>query len=380
MHVALVITDFGGTRGGAERMCLYLARGLADRNHRVDVYAARFPGSAIHPKIKNILIEVSDAWPGRKYTTFAENVAAKLDGAPYDVVHSFARTVRQDIYRLGGGCHIEYLKRTDEERGRLTRWFRRHNPKEQAILELERRAMSPECTRTVAAVSEQSAREAGKHYDVDPARLHIVRNGVDTTLFHPRNVELSRMRTRADLGIGGDAYLVLFAGSGFERKGLRAAVEAIAQVPEARLLVIGRGRTGRYEEQAQRLNCADRVTFGGHRGNPEDFYAAADVLVLPSLYDPFPNVCLEAMATGIPVVTTRVTGVSEILEQGRDGIVIERGTDVEALAGALRTLADAGRRREMGAAARATAEAYNVEKFVEANLALYELLCKQEHC
>lgn len=336
MRVALIIGAFG-PRGGAERVCEYLARGLAARGHAVDVYASSFESDA---PVRHVPV----ARPGHR--GFAENVARAIDGERYDVVHSFARTHSQDIYRLGGGCHAEYLRRTDP--GGLRGWFRSVNPKERAILELERRAME---SRLVAAVSDRTAREARDHYGVPPERLAVVRNGVDTERFHPRNVGRDRDRLRAEFGLGG--YVVLFAGSGARRKGLRAAVEAVRGV--GTLLVLG-------ESDVEGAVCA------GRRADAEAFYAAADALILPSLYDPSPNVVFEAMATGLPAIVTPVTGTAEIITSGVDGIV------AESMAEPVRELADPRRRAEMGAAARATAERFGVDRFVEENLKLYARL------
>lgn len=337
MRVALIIGAFGGSRGGAERVSECLARGLAARRHDVDVYASRFDSDA---PVRRVGVER----PGHR--EFAENVARALHGERYDVVHSFARTYSQDIYRLGGGCHVEYLRRTDP--GGLRGWFRRVNPKERAILELERRAME---SRIVAAVSDRTAREARDHYGVPDDRLVVIRNGVDTERFHPRNVGLWRDRIRAEFGLSG--YVVLFAGSGARRKGLRAAVEAVRGV--GTLLVLG-------ESGVEGAVCA------GRRADAEAFYAAADALILPSLYDPSPNVVFEAMATGIPAIVTPVTGTAEIITSGVDGIV------AESPAKPVRELADPRRRREMGAAARATAEQFGADRFVEENLKLYSRL------
>jgi UDP-glucose:(heptosyl)LPS alpha-1,3-glucosyltransferase len=359
VRIGLVIETFGRARGGAERMCFALADGLARRGHGVTVFAARFESH--DPGIQHEPVPVRAGWFAEQHVSFAENVARLLEKTKFDVVHSFARTIRQDIYRLGGGCHAEYLRRRNEQSGPLGRWFRRHNPKERAILRLERRALSPECTRVVAAVSDRSAQEARDHYDVSDDRLRVVRNGVDITRFHPCNVGLHRERIRAELGLRG--RVALFAGSGFERKGLIHAVGAVAQAPGWSLIVMGRG-------EARRLEISDRVRFVGRQEFPEHFYAAADALILPSLYDPFPNVCLEALATGIPVVTTRVTGVAEILTHGRDGFIVEDARDIGAMVEALGAIPDA----RMGPAARATAEAHSIDRFVEENLKLYETI------
>lgn len=350
MRIALIIRKLDAGGGGAERVCATLASGLARRGHAVEVLAASagpVPDGIVWRRVE-----------GDKHRSFAEGAARISEG--YDVVHSFTRTVRQDIFRLGGGTHIEYLRRTDAERGPLASWWRRLNPKERTILDLEREAMKN--SRLIQAVSRRTAQEARDHYGVTDDRLAVLHNGVDTEFFHPRNVGRSRDRIRAELELKGE--VALFAGSGFRRKGLRTAIEAVAALPRWSLVVMGRDEPDPWREECRRLGCERRVRFIGPRSDPQDLYASADVLVLPSLYDPFPNVCLEAMATGVPVITTPVTGVAEILTHGVDGFVAE---GEEEIAAALPAIPDPG----MGAAARATAERYGLEWYVDETLALY---------
>jgi UDP-glucose:(heptosyl)LPS alpha-1,3-glucosyltransferase len=111
-------------------------------------------------------------------------------------------------------------------------------------------------------------------------------------------------------------------GSGFERKGLATAIEALPRLGDARLIVIGRGDEARYRALAERLGVGDRVRWLGLRRDVERWYAAADVLVLPARYEPFGNVHLEALASGLSVVTTSAAGGSEIVEEGKTGAVV----------------------------------------------------------
>lgn len=348
MRVALVIEKFSPA-GGAERACANLARGLLDRGHEVHVFAGRIdPAPGVVPH----------ALESSSHASFAEAARAALAKETFDIVQSFTRTPRQDVLRLGGGIHKEYLARTDVAYSGLGRWWRRVRPKERAELRLEAESLLPESSKRIIAVSKRVKDETVRHYGVAAEKIDVVYNGVDATQFKPSDE--ARRLIRNQLGLQDSDYVLLFCGSGFRRKGLEYAIRAVDRVPSARLAVVGEGSATRHP----------RVLMLGRRTDVAHLYAAADALILPTLYDPFPNVTLEAMASGIPIIVSRVAGVSEILDG--DSIVVEEPTDIDALAAAVRRLEDPAVRRPMGEAARRKALQFPVQRVVEETLAVYE--------
>lgn len=353
MKIALVIRKFS-LSGGAERACVGLGRGLVNRGHAVHVYAqeiARLPGFEPHLVPRDGLF---------RHLSFAGHMERMLRESNYDIVHSFTRTSRQDVLRLGGGIHKEYLLRTDVAYSALGRFWRRLRPKERFELLLERESFY---RGHVVAVSKRVKEEAMRHYGLPDERITVIYNGVDSDEFRP-NAE-ARWKLRREVALDDDAYLVLFCGSGFKRKGLDYAIAAIDRVPGAHLLVVGDGDVPSHP----------RVRAMGRKADTNHYYAAADALILPTLYDPFPNVCLEAMASGIPVIVSRVAGVSEILDG--DSIVVEEPTDIDALAAAVKRLADPAVRTPMGEAARRKAHQFTLQRNLEENLQLYERIIKR---
>jgi UDP-glucose:(heptosyl)LPS alpha-1,3-glucosyltransferase len=170
--------------------------------------------------------------------------------------------------------------------------------------------------------------------------------------------------------------LAILVGSGFERKGAAIAVRAAAALAKARadvtrLAVIGRGRPGPYQRLARALGVADRVSFTGPVTDVRPWYAAADALILPTIYDPFANVCLEALACGVPVVTSAANGAAEILNQDV-GAVIEDASDADGFARALGRLWTMGGDR--APACRAVAERFSEDRQVAETLAVYDEL------
>jgi UDP-glucose:(heptosyl)LPS alpha-1,3-glucosyltransferase len=214
-----------------------------------------------------------------------------------------------------------------------------------------------------------------RHYRVAGDKIEVIYNGVDPEVFHPRNRALFRTLQREELGIRQEGFVVLFLGSGFRRKGLDGLLAAFGRVapeiPEAVLVVAGKDRPGKYRRAVRGLRLEDRVLFLGPTRKAKELYAASDLFALPTLYDPFSNACLEAMATGVPVLTSCQNGVSELLADGKSGLVVPGATDFEAIADKLREFYHAPDRDAWGEEARKTSEKYSIAKAVARLLDIY---------
>jgi UDP-glucose:(heptosyl)LPS alpha-1,3-glucosyltransferase len=197
-------------------------------------------------------------------------------------------------------------------------------------------------TPRIVAIARRGRDEIARLYGVPAVRLRVVYNGVDLDRFHPDNRERYRAALRAELAIPSGAWVILFAGSGFERKGLSCLLDALGRrrEPAWRLVVLGKGDTALYRAQGERLGIAPYVVWARARPDIERWYGAADVVALPSRYEPFGNVHLEALASGVPVVASAVAGGAELIEDGRNGAVTPPDDPV-ALAEALARLASA---------------------------------------
>jgi UDP-glucose:(heptosyl)LPS alpha-1,3-glucosyltransferase len=201
--------------------------------------------------------------------------------------------------------------------------------------------------------------EVVRFYGFPGEKIDVVPNGVPVTLF--RRDEETRAKTREALGLKSEDMAVLFAGSGWERKGLRFAIDAVDQSgKEIRLLVAGRGDQRKFK--------SGRVQFLGVVEDMPALYGAADVFLLPTIYDPFSNACLEALAAGLPVITTRANGCSEIIETGVHGTVIDDPQKIEAISEALRFWADPTRREEAGVTIRSLADRFDISANVARTL------------
>ncbi|KAF0245681.1 MAG: UDP-glucose(heptosyl)LPS alpha-1 [Planctomycetota bacterium] len=361
MKIALVVYTWSETRGGVERYVFDLAKGLRARGHEVHVWSRRREGET--PGV--VFHEVPGISIGHlKYNAFARDAAKLVRLDDYDCVHGFGRTFSQDLLRVGGGCHEEYLRQTKgREPGAL--WFLFH-PKDRALIRLEKEVFAKKCWRRLVCISKRVAGEVHRIHGVAHEDCLVIHNGTDIEKFHPRN------RVTAS----GPARL-LFVGSGFERKGLEQALDALALMKgEWRLRVVGRGDAGAYAAQSARLG---RVEFAGPQSAMPAEYGRADALIFPTLYDAFGTVALEAMATGIPVVISRQAGASEVVTHGVDGLIVEDPRDPSSLAAAIGTLVDDPARREsMGGAAREKAVQHSIDGNIEKVVMLYREIAREK--
>ena len=338
--------------GGVERATAGFLAALVAHGH--DVHLLSPPGQPPWPGVTRHRLVLPPVPGAARLLVLPLAVRLAVRRRAWDAVQSHERTLSQDVYRAGEGCHRAYLDALPP-RGRRRATYHR------LLLALERRVFA--ATPEIVAISRQGAGEIRHLYGVPDTRLTVVYNGVDLTRFHPDNRGQHRDGARAEAGVPADAWVALFAGSGFERKGLATAVEGLAALGDrsSRLLVVGKGDVQPYRRLAERLQIDGRVAWLGARPDVERWYAAADALVLPTRYEPFGNVHLEALASGLPVVTTTAAGGAEVVGPDR-GAVVPPG-DVRALAGALARLRDTDRHR-LASAARAAAEPFTFDRQV----------------
>lgn len=338
MRIGLVRQRFSAT-GGAERYLERLAGALAERGHEVLLICEQWQGAGSH---------VPAAVHVQPWTT--ERVARLLrerrTDPPVDVTLSLERVPGCDLYRAGDGVHAEWLHQRTRYAPLLGRWRNWIKPKNRRLLAAERAVFGRDGARVVIANSEMVKADILRHFDYPEDRIRLIRNGIPVDKFAHGN----RLEGRRALGLDLNAFVVLLVGAGAERKGLRYARAAVEGLPDTVLVII---------DQAQTIPMPD-------------IYAAADVFLLPTLYDPFANVTLEALAAGLPVVTTRRNGGHEIMTEGREGFLLDRADDVAGIRRHLNQLRDPECRDTMSAAARELGRQYDLKRNVDATLALCE--------
>ncbi|MFV0337149.1 MAG: glycosyltransferase family 4 protein [Chthoniobacterales bacterium] len=323
LKIGLVRRGYSAT-GGAEAYLLRLAQALSETGAGVTLYTSRdWPREAW--TVGEIVYLTADS-PMKFSDAFEKNHRAG------EIILSLERVAGCDVFRAGDGVHASWLAR----RARHEPWwrsaFRKMNPKHRELLDLEKKIFSEGGAKHVIANSEMVKREIQDFYGWKAERISVVRNGYDPIFRTQEERSKERIDLREQLGYGESQPLVLFTGSGWERKGLRFAVQAMRHCPDAILLVAGRGHW--------RGRVPVNVRFLGPRKDVPQLCCAADIFVLPTLYDPSSNACLEAMAYGLPIVTTMANGFAELIKEDETGSRIEDPTDIPALAAALSAWCD----------------------------------------
>ncbi|MEO7742696.1 MAG: glycosyltransferase family 4 protein [Usitatibacter sp.] len=368
-RIALVRSRYDPA-GGAERFVQAAIAALRAEGVSLSIIARQWPGN----DGSAILLDpfhVGSLW---RDWGFARAVCREVAQRRFALVQSHERITCCDVYRAGDGVHAQWLAERARVQGPVARLATRLSPHHRYVLAAEHALFTGARLRAVICNSAMVRDEIVARFGTAADKLVLIRNAVDAAAFHPRLEAEMRHAVRQQLGIPREAQVVLHVGSGFERKGVRAMLESVAQArgkPWA--VVVGRDkRTAAHAALARTLGLGERVRFVGLVSDARPYYAAADVFVLATLYDPQPNAALEAMACGLPVVTTRKCGVAEMIEEGESGCVRD-ALDIAGLAGAIERLAGAEGIR-VGANGRARVEPFTPQAMAAEYLSLYRRL------
>src|SRR6266545_8401804 len=348
--------------GGAEAYLKRLGRGVVDLGHEAQLITSddwpsnEWPSGSIHHL------------RARSTIAFADEVEQLRPQIHCDVLMSLERVWRCDVYRAGDGVHRAWLQRRRKFELPLQQFVRGFNRKHRDLLLLEKSLLGERGASRVIANSEMVKNEIVDLYSYPADKIDIVRNGVPLEKFR-FDPEL-REKSREELNLKSDQIALLFAGSGWERKGLLFAIEAAALCGDRkmRLLVAGRGNAGLYKTKRLRFWRKEPVQFLGEVVDMLRVYAAADIFILPTIYDPFSNACLEALACGLPVITTCSNGFSEIIENGVHGSIVDHAGDLLGLRDAIRFWSDPSRRAAARSANIERASQFDISKNVEQTL------------
>ena len=355
LRIAFVRRGYSSS-GGAEAYLKRLAAGVCAHGHQAQlVTTAEWP---------------PQEWPfgaisrvqGTSPMQFADGVEDLRNGGACDVLMSLERVWGCDVYRAGDGVHRAWLNRRAKLAGPLRRVADYLSPKHIATLRLEQSLFGRRSARRVIANSHMIRTEIAEIYGYPGNGIDVIQNGVPVEQF--RFSDEQRASTRASLELRDDDIAVLFVGSGWERKGLRFAVRAVDSFANRQLvlLVAGKGNSAAFDSRA--------VRFLGVRSDVPALYAAANLFLLPTIYDPFSNASLEALAAGLPVITTRANGCAEIMVDGVHGSIVERPDDVAATVRALQFWCDAGRRKEARERTIELAGRYDMTRNIERTLSV----------
>ncbi len=359
--------------GGAERFVENALEALLERGVAISLYTREWPQTRlklIEPTI------VDPFYVGRLWRdlSFAREVGRAIGAAKADLVQSHERMTCCDVFRAGDGVHAAYLDERLAAAGPVERLAIRASPYHRYVLDAERRLFASPWLAAVICNSTMVRDEIRERFGYPLEKLHVIRNAVDGNAFHP-GLRAEGERVRAVHRIPAGHTVFLLVGSGYGRKGVAAAIRATASLPDtAHLVVVGHeAHPRRYARLARALSLSGRVHIAGPQTDPRPYFGAADVFVLPTLYDPCPNAALEAMACALPVVTSTKSGVADLLAQHDAGRVCP-SQDVAALAAHMNECLDPAVRERLGANARRAVEPLTPEAMTLELVLLYREL------
>lgn len=373
MNIAFCYESLLPARGGCETYIADLARRLVFDRHEVHIYARRWDAQSLPAEIR--FHTIPTAWAPRflKPWLFGRQCLLAMGQGGHDVTIGFDKTWGQDILYPQGGLHIasaEHNLRKHSSAGaralaRVVKWL---DIAHWSFSLLERRQYLSQQPPIIVVNSDMVRDHFMRFYNVAPGQLHVIRSSIDPERFLDQDRPASRLRRREEWGVAPGDVVGLFAAMNYRLKGLEPLLYAMQRMlarpefrdnkPPMRLAIVGNPKSQPYQRLAQRLGLSDVVRFVGYCGDMRNAYFAADFLVHPTFYDPCSLVVLEGLACGLPIITTRFNGASELLHTApphQEGYVVDDPQDHQHLSWCLAQMLDPSRRTSLAQAARRTA-------------------------
>ncbi len=389
LRIAIVLDRFLPSRGG-ESYFSWLAQALSERGHDVHIFA-----------------RVAEESPDRGYTihsipvwryprslrtlTFLISSARVIRWDDFDIIHGVEGTLLMNIYNPHEGVERAYLKQDFLSVSNPGYFFYKYlkrylSPEHYLKIWIQKKQYLSPRVKRIIAISKMIKKDIIRYYGVSEEKIAVVFNCVDLDRFHPRNREIHRNRMRETLGIDPELIVLLFIGNNYRLKGLEPLLSSLALLRERfperpfRLLVLGRGHRGRYRRLAKRIGVSDLILFLGHVREVEQVYSASDIYVHPTFYDSCSLTVLEALATGLPVITSRFNGAADAILSKEGGEVIETPANVKSLAESIAYYFDEDRREKARVVTRQWMEKYSLANHIEDILRVYYEVAKEEGC
>ena len=351
---------------------------MASDGYYVHVYAERWGEE--DPRIHFHRVRTLPFPKSLRVASFAVRATRAIKDGNYDVTFGVGNTLEVNVLQPHGGVHWAWFWRSLRAYGHPGLWMakflgRVFSPKQWVSGWIENSPYRKRSLFRVIAISDMVKKDMMRWYRVPADLVTVVYNGVDIDHFHPGNRKY-REEVRRNHGIG-EEFVVLFVSNNFRMKGLHHLMKAVAglkrnTVLPFRLLILGRDRQEPYRGLARKIGIAGETVFAGSTETAERYYGAADLLVHPSFYDACSLTVIEALASGLPVITSSSNGASGILHHGKEGFVIPDPRDEKDLEEKIAFFLDPDRRREASKAARILAEEYSTEKNWREMKAIFE--------
>lgn len=346
--------------GGLQRDFLRIAKECIKRGHQVDVYAMAWEGER-EPGLRVQLFPAKGWQNHARAAHFVRDIAPHLVG--YDLVVGFNKMPGLDVYYAADTCY--------QAKARLQRgWWYRLSARYKHLVDAERAVFAHTKQVNILLLSSKQQADFMRYYQTQAERFYLLPPGITKDRVAGADAEDVRHRVRKTWSIEDDAFLLLMVGSGFKTKGLDRVLKGFAHLPSALkqrcyLYVIGKDNPERFLKQAKTYGLLERIRFLGGRHDVPDFLLAADLLLHPAYNENTGTVLLEAIASGLPVLTTEVCGYAAHIEQAKAGIVLPSPYDQAAFDDALASMLLSSERQTLRQNAKVYAEKADIYRLPE---------------
>jgi UDP-glucose:(heptosyl)LPS alpha-1,3-glucosyltransferase len=383
MRIALTYQRVDPTRGGAETYVVDLATRLLHAGHRVDLFAHEWRDDCLPPDVTTHRVPISGLTRWERIWSFAANSERALREAEgeIDCTVGFINTWHQDVLIPQGGVHAASLEANAKRfpagwRRELYKLGKRANPKRWIFRAIEAKQYDPARGSRIVAVSRMVRGHLERYRGVSRERIDVIPNAIDAGRLAVADPSRARAEFRAKFGLGPDDLVALFVGHNYALKGLAPLIRALAARNHSgrpiHLVACGGSDVGLYRALADRLGLAKTVHLAGFQPDIRPPFWASDFFVLPTYYDPCSLVVFEALACGLPVITTACNGAGEVIAEGREGFVIDHPDALDSLAGALDRMSDDSARAAMSAHAMSLGREQSFDRHVAKLVEVFE--------
>lgn len=381
MKIALIVEWIDASRGGAETSTIQFVKHLVDLGIDVEVITRSQNSSQVPCAVTTVNV----ASPAKATATasFCKQADLVAPTSNPDLIHALVPSMEADIYQPRGGTYREtQLRNVATRRNAFGRWIKRAllvaNIKHRQLSGLESRMLQRADGPQVIALSDYVIRQVQEHYGVPAERITKIFNGVDPIEFDEATRLAKRGAIRTEYGISDTQFLVLLAANNLRLKGAETWLRALVKIKNTdhaiHSIIVGNGNPNPWMRLASRLGVEDRVTFAGHTDDISAYFHAADALVHPTFYDPCSRVVLEACSVGLPAITTRYDGASEVIDNGVNGFVLKSSDDASGLSAIVMRVIDAVATGKMTRTRPKSVSGFTMRVHAEAVIHLYEQL------
>jgi len=339
LRVALCYSDCHN-RGGVERVMLQAALFLQN-TCKVSVLSRSFAESAkVSASVEALPLGGIQLPFGFALPQVQKRTQRLVNARHFDVVAGFGVQAPSDSVVWVQSVHAAWWETSRSQRKGWGRWVQGMNPFHRIVLRMEDEFFRQRRFRRLIALTTEVGDDLGRFYGVEPGDVDVLPNGFGASEFNVGLRELHRWSLRRMLRIPKEAWVVLFVANEWERKGLLPLLEALASLKEkgAHIVVAGRLPKAFIQKRAFKLGLQGRVHVVGPTGRVNRWFGVADAFALPTVYEAWGMVIVEALASGLPVLTSRSAGAAVAVREGLSGYLLEDPSEAREIAAGLQKM------------------------------------------